>query len=492
MRLCDDPQGRGAVVACVEAGSTAALAGLESGMRVLSVEGGPLRDVLDWYWLSDGFEVELEVMACPDDAGRPRHTGISASDDSPGKRGAPERAGLPSREGHAEEPASEPANQPAQSPFREPASEPVSGSPVQSAPEPSPAQAPRPVILRREPGEGWGLTFTEAIFDGLRCCVNDCCFCFMRMLPEGMRPSLRLRDDDYRLSFLQGNFVTLTNTTDEDIERIVEMHLSPLNVSLHAVDPGMRRQMMGRNEARGIEALERLLAAGIECKVQIVLMPGVNDGPVLEETLDWVAERPGIIATGIVPYGYTRYARVQQGYDTPESAREVIRQLRQRGPRVQLADEFYVRAWPGEVLTHLPPSACYAGYPMLEDGIGMVRRFVDAQEGGSSFIPQILGGELGSKAVIATGEAFASVLSELWPECSERILPVRNEFFGGNVDAAGLLTAGDIIRQAASVEAQRLVLPPAMFNDGGLTLDDKTADDIMVALGIPAEVLDLA
>jgi NifB/MoaA-like Fe-S oxidoreductase len=316
----------------------------------------------------------------------------------------------------------------------------------------------------------------------------------MRMLPEGLRPALYVRDDDYRLSFLQGNFVTLTNLSEEDVERIIEQHLSPLNVSLHAVDAAVRERMMGRNHARGLEVVEQLHAAGIEFHAQIVLMPGINDGAVLEETLAWVRARPHITCCGIVPYGYTRYAVLQQGFDTPESARVVIEQVEAYGPRIQLADEFYLKAYKGEVLAHLPAAEYYAGFALYEDGIGMLRHFADtfaSEHGNARFsseknVAVIVAGEQPG-AVIVTGEAFAAFLLELYEAAAvepPQILPVRNNFFGGNIDVAGLLTAEDILQQVNKTGdgSSSYLLPPAMFNDDGLTLDGKTIEDIKEAV----------
>ncbi len=408
-------------IAFVEPDSPAERAGLKPGMSVLAVDGEPLRDILDWQWCADGYEVELELASCD-------------------------------------------------------------------------------VHLTRNPGEAWGIEFSEALFDGLRRCANKCIFCFMKMLPKGMRSSLYVRDDDYRLSFLHGNFVTLTNLTDEDVERIIALHLSPLNVSLHAVRPAVRERLMGKNHARGIEVLQQLLEAGIECKAQIVLMPNINDGAVLDETLAWIAERPGIMATGIVPYGYTRYAAVQQGFDTPESARAVIRQVEQLAPQVQLADEFYLKAWPGEALAHLPAAGYYGDFPLIEDGIGMVRQFVDCYAnddasfwnagtdatGADTAVAGTTEAGTTEADILVTGTAFASVLCELFPARRAHIFPIENTFFGGNVDVAGLLTAGDIISQigtaGSSIQRRRYLLPSVMFNDDGLTLDNKTAADIAQAL----------
>ena len=163
--------------------------------------------------------------------------------------------------------------------------------------------------LYREPGQDWGVEFTDVLFDGIRTCVNACQFCFMAMLPDDARASLMLRDDDYRLSFLQGNFVTLTNVSDEEVERIIRCRLEPMNVSLHAISPEVRRPLIGRNAQRGIDVLEKLLDAGIEVHGQIVLCAGINDGDELRRTLDWVEAHDSFTSLALVPMGYTKYSR---------------------------------------------------------------------------------------------------------------------------------------------------------------------------------------
>ena len=186
-----------------------------------------------------------------------------------------------------------------------------------------------PCQLWREPGQDWGVDFTDVLFDGIRTCVNACQFCFMAMLPPEARATLTLRDDDYRLSFLQGNFVTLTNVTDEEAERIVTCGLSPMNVSIHAITPEVRRSLIGRRADRGIEVLERLLAGGIEVHAQIVLCPGINDGAELDATLSWIEARPGITSLAVVPLGYTKHSRsFSHSYsDDVEASRAVVRQI---------------------------------------------------------------------------------------------------------------------------------------------------------------------
>jgi len=177
---------------------------------------------------------------------------------------------------------------------------------------------PAVVGLTRELGTPWGIEFSDALFDSVRTCRNNCTFCFMTQLPRGMRKALYVRDDDYRLSFLQGNFVTLTNLTDEDAERIAVQHLSPLYVSIHATDPEVRASLVCANDDRALERVDQLLDAGIDLHVQIVLVPGVNDAEQLDATLTWLAEREGIVSVGIVPLGFTRHQeRFSASYTDP-------------------------------------------------------------------------------------------------------------------------------------------------------------------------------
>ena len=226
----------GAWIKSVEEGSPAWEAGLEPGMRIETVNGKPLRDIIDWRWEASDDVAELTVFT-PDD-------------------------------GQVYD-----------------------------------------CELLREPGQEWGVEFTDVLFDGIRTCVNACQFCFMRMLPEDARSSLLLRDDDYRLSFTQGNFVTLTNMTDEDVDRVITCRLEPMNVSIHAVSPEVRRKLIGPHAQRGMDVLERLCAAGIEVHGQVVLCAGINDGEELHRTLEWVEAHDTVTSIAIVPMGYTKYSK---------------------------------------------------------------------------------------------------------------------------------------------------------------------------------------
>ncbi|MDR2492272.1 MAG: DUF512 domain-containing protein [Coriobacteriales bacterium] len=387
--------------------------------------------------------------------------------------------------------------------------------------------------LEREPGQPWGIHFDEAVFDAVRTCTNVCVFCFMAMLPPGLRPSLYLRDDDYRLSFLQGNFVTLTNMEDADVRRVVDCRLSPLHVSLHAVTPAVRRRLIGPRHAQGMQVLEQLLAAGIEAHAQVVLMPGVNDGGELEATLAWAGAHPGIRSVGVVPYGYTRHARVQGSYQDAGEAQKVLDIIAHKnkegrkpgGPmRFQASDELYLQAYGDKVLGFLPLDEEYGSYPQLEDGIGMLRLFVDGWHAALATCATAAESASASCAsrqpepspvsmptyLIATGTAFAPVLGALVGQSpfADRVevRGVENRFFGGNVDVAGLTTAHDLIEQLGQAapssrhqlgraapssrhRAQRLVICDAMLNDDGLFLDDMTAADLSREVGMPVDVL---
>lgn len=420
------PQRRwiGAVIAEVDPESPAAREGLEPGMLVTHVNGVELRDMITWRWEADGPYAALEGVAYP---GTDRQFEFECE-------------------------------------------------------------------LERSFGEDWGIVFEGAVFDGMRLCRNDCLFCFMKMLPKGMRRTLYMRDDDYRLSFLQGNFVTLTNVSQDDIDRIVEQSLSPLNVSLHAVSPDVRLRLMGKNAARGLEAIEKLLDGGIELHAQIVLVPGENDGDELLKTLDYVEARPGITTLGIVPLGFTRHQDVfSTSFSEPGRARAVIEAVRpyqersrQRSgrTRIQLADEFYLAA-----KLDPPPAEDYDGYPQYHDGIGMVRSFLDEADEVLKTAEAVetlqgLADRLAARderLLVISGTAAAPIVERFLqasPLASRaRAYPVRNDYFGGNVDVTGLLTRSDVVGQLPESLAQTtVILPDLMLNADGLTLDGASGE----------------
>lgn len=355
------------------------------------------------------------------------------------------------------------------------------------------------VELVREPGQSWGIEFEDVLFDGIRTCRNACLFCFMGMLPPDVRSSLLLRDDDYRLSFLQGNFVTLTNVSDEDIERIISWRLEPMNVSLHAITPEVRRHLIGRNEARGREALEKLCDAGIEVHAQIVLCPHINDGEELLRTLTWVEEHPTITSLAIVPMGYTKYSKAfTSSYsDDKEASRAVIEVVRpfqerareQRGKTIfQLSDEFYLDAQ-----VEVPPAYTYDGYPQFYDGIGMLRSFLDetdelllsAHDEIEQLQSQLTQSE--TTVLLICGEAAFDVISHLcsaWGIAKDvKPYAIRNDYYGGDVNVTGLVVATDLLSQLPQqLSHTRIVLPETMLNFDHMTLDDWSLADLTQAI----------
>ncbi len=352
-------------------------------------------------------------------------------------------------------------------------------------------------MLFRDGDEDWGLSFTDAVFDGMRTCVNACRFCFMSMLPKHMRETLYIRDDDYRLSFLQGNFVTLTNMTDEDVENVVEKRLSPMNVSLHAVSPDVRRYLIGKNAQRGMEVLERLVEEGIEIHAQIVLCPGINDGEELDRTLSWCEERPQVTSMGIVPLGYTKFQmRFTSSYsDDREAALRVVEQVAPYRARArarygrsvfQLSDEFYLDAG-----LPVPASDEYDGFPQYYDGIGMLRVYIDETDEALSQDAERIGRlgralvRRGLDLVLLTGGAARDTVARFVESepLQGSAFEIENRYFGGNVDVTGLICACDVLDQLDdSLEGKLIVLPNVMFNADGITLDGMPRDELVSAL----------
>lgn len=349
--------------------------------------------------------------------------------------------------------------------------------------------------LFREPGEDWGIDFTDVLFDGIRTCVNACQFCFMRMLPDDARASLMLRDDDYRLSFLQGNFVTLTNMTDEDVDRVITRRLEPMNVSIHAVSPDVRRYLIGPRAQRGMDVLERLCEAGIEVHGQIVLCAGINDGEELHKTLDWVEAHPAVTSLALVPMGYTKYSRnfSHSFSEDREASRAVVRLIepyQQRAreelgiTRFQLSDEFYLDAD-----LPVPAAETYDGYPQFYDGIGMLRSFLDEVRDVCDMradeLVQVRArlAEAGERVILVCGEAALEVTRTFlsaWDNVTRgvpgafpiEVQAIHNDYYGGDVNVTGLIVSCDLLAQLPRQLAGTVVLlPEVMFNFDKVTLD---------------------
>lgn len=365
------------------------------------------------------------------------------------------------------------------------------------------------IEVQRRAGEDLGVEFESMVFDRVRTCNNDCFFCFLKGLPAGLRAPLYLKDDDLRLSFAQGNFVTLSNLTATDWQRLDEQRLSPLNVSVHATEPSLRRRMLGDRRAPHIvEQLRRLGSLGIRANTQVVLCPGLNDGEHLARTVrDLVDLHPAVQSIGIVPVAASRHAwaraddqeKAWLGACTPGYARRVIAQVRpwQRDFRrrlgvdlVYLADEFYLSAG-----APLPPSSRYDGYPQYENGIGMTRSLIDDWR---RLRRRLAAGAAKHPArrrlTLVCGMLIAPLLSRLATDMASlleidlRVAPIENRLFGPRVTVSGLLPGADIIDALRGRDLGDLVVLPrhALDHDGALFLDSITPTDVSAALKTPA------
>lgn len=344
----------------------------------------------------------------------------------------------------------------------------------------------RQVHIEKYPDEDLGLEFESAVFDKVRTCYNKCIFCFVDQMIPGMRKGLYVRDDDYRLSFLYGNFITLTNMKDEDFDYIIKNHLSPLYVSVHATDGDVRCTMMHNRFAGQImEKLQRLLDVGIQVHTQIVCCPGFNDGAVLEQTFnDLYALHPGILTMAVVPVGLTKHRKhlyPLRTFTSDEAAAIVDMaakwqdKCRQETGRsfVYLGDEFYLLAG-----REVPPAEYYDGFPQLENGIGLTRSFLDDWDECYNHMESAVAAP---DACIPVGESAYNVLAPLIEAFNSRygsehqFLPVPNKFFGGHVNVTGLLSGGDIL--SAVPQDKRLILPQVVLNSDNLFLDDMSLAD---------------
>ena len=370
------------------------------------------------------------------------------------------------------------------------------------------------VTVDKMAGQPLGAEIQSAVFDQVRTCDNHCEFCFIYQLPKGMRRSLYLKDDDYRLSFLYGNFTTLTRFTEADLERVITERLSPLYVSIHATDPEIRSRMLkNRRGGTSLRWLRALLDHGIDVHGQVVVCPGINDGPVLEDTLIGVLDRfPELQSLACVPLGLSRWsaeptmrphtrAEAEAVIDTVEAWQAIY--LGALGHRLAFAaDEYYLLAG-----RPFPDASAYEGFPMHEDGIGMARAFelsllghreesigvrsgffswVDGAPAAGYRAPRAPGAvtlrpRRDAPTGIITGELGAAVLEPLLARLDVpgvRLVTVPNDFFGGTIGVTGLLVGADIQRAlAVQPEGHRYLLPDVCLS-GGVFLDGMTPADL--------------
>jgi putative radical SAM enzyme (TIGR03279 family) len=407
----------GVVVAAVRPRTPAAAGGLRPGDRILTIDGRPLRDAIDFQFYGAGDRLALGV----------------------------ERDGVR-----------------------------------------------RALRLTRRAATGLGVELEAPRAGDIATCANKCVFCFIHQLPRGMRRSLYVKDDDFRLSFLHGNYITLSDLDEPSFERILAQRLSPLYVSVHATDPELRWALLGRprHSAEILPRLERLAKAGIRVHAQIVLCPGLNDGPHLERTVHELAPlHPHVATTAIVPVGLTRHRErlpalrtLSDGeaaalVDTVAAWQE--RFLARLDSRfVFLGDEVYLQAG-----RPLPPAEAYEGFAIAEDGIGLVRRFEDR----FARVRARRRAGRGRRLTVVSGTLYAPRLARQLAGLDARVVAVPNELFGGSISVAGLLTGQDIQRHLAGLGdlGDAVLVPAVALRDGdGVFLDDLTPADLARTLGV--------
>ncbi|SHH93481.1 putative radical SAM enzyme, TIGR03279 family [Sporobacter termitidis DSM 10068] len=358
------------------------------------------------------------------------------------------------------------------------------------------------VRVNKREGEELGLTFDNYLMDDARSCANRCVFCFVDQLPAGLRDTLYFKDDDSRLSFLQGNYVTLTNMSDAELQRMIDLRLMPLNISVHSTEPELHSLLLGnKKSARALGALSRFRDAGMTMHCQIVCCPGLNDGEHLERTMsDLAALHPAVKSVSVVPVGLTKFREGLCPLTPFDSARalQTVRQVEHTGEKCLKkfgtrlfypADELYLKAG-----LDVPEDAFYEGYPQLENGVGMLRLLM-TQAGDALPFYHSADGALFS---IATGEAAAHCLQKILDSAREKcaningnVVAVKNEFFGSLIDVAGLITGGDLIAQLKGRDlGQRLLITKNMLRHGETVfLDDVTLDEVSRALGVTVRVV---
>ena len=362
----------------------------------------------------------------------------------------------------------------------------------------------RTVKLRKAEGEDLGLNFETYLMDRARSCANRCIFCFVDQMPPGMRKTLYFKDDDARLSFLLGNYITLTNLSEREIQRICDLRVSPVNISVHATDPALRESML-KNPRAGecLAVMERLAAAGITMNCQIVSCPGINDGPALDRTLrDLSALYPQVSSVAVVPVGVTKFREGLCHIEpyTPDQAAALIDQvedfaagsLAERGTALAwCSDEFYLIAG-----RKLPEKSYYEDMTQLENGVGMLRLL---QSQAAMALEDQDPQAAPPPFAVATGVSAAPFVREIVDRCREKcdkikgkVYPIRNRFFGETITVSGLITGADLVAQLKGAElGERLYIPANMLRSGEqVFLDDMTVEEAQTALGVPIIPLD--
>ena len=361
----------------------------------------------------------------------------------------------------------------------------------------------RTLRVRKEEGLDLGLNFETYLMDKARPCANNCIFCFVDQMPCGMRKSLYFKDDDARLSFLMGNYLTLTNLSEREMQRIIDLRISPINVSVHTTDPQLRAEMLKNKHAgRSIEIMRRFAEHNITMNCQIVACPGINDGPALDKTLQDLSEMyPAVGSVAIVPVGVTKYREGLYPIKpyTQEQAAALIDQVEEFGKRsleergtalAWCSDEFYLLA--GRAL---PEKSYYEDMDQLENGVGMLQLLQSQAE----MALEDADGDAEAPAFsVATGVSAAPFIQrvvelamEHCPKLKGRVYPIKNKFFGETITVSGLITGQDLVSQLKGQElGERLLIPSNMLRTGEYVfLDDYTTEQVEKELGITITIV---
>ena len=355
------------------------------------------------------------------------------------------------------------------------------------------------IEIEKGDDEFLGLIFDDGLMGPLRTCANKCLFCFVDQMKPGLRESLYVKDDDWRMSFLMGNFVTLTNVSERELERIIRRHISPLYVSVQATEPSLRCRLLGNSRAGELmHQLRRLADAGVQFHAQFVLCPGINDGEALERSFsDLFSLGRAVLTAAVVPVGLTRFRKGLENVAAynQKTATEIVerverwqkRAMDEQGRHFAFAsDEFYILSG-----REVPESKVYEGFPQIENGVGMIRKFSDEYQLALSEIPE--GTARGKKYTLVTGTSAKNLIETKARRVVERsgadieVIAIRNDFFGQSVSVAGLVVGGDIQKQLAGKElGDAVLIPDTMLKDGeDIFLDGSSVEELADALQTP-------
>lgn len=469
----------------VQKASPAQKAGLAAGMWLVAVDGHPIRDGLDYEFYTAGAVLQLTVRAGGEALSEPggEAAGHNADGTMAKKRAAEAETCTPA----AESPAAKTKEQ--------------NGKALQAAAAVAGKESTLTVV--KDEYQPLGCEFASYLIDAQHHCKNKCSFCFIDQLPPGLRAPLYFKDDDERLGFLFGNYITLTNLYDAEVDRIIEMRISPVNISVHTANPTLRAEMMGNRFAGEVlRYIPRLAAAGVAMNIQLVLVPGVNDGPELRRSIEWLAQyRPAVQSIAAVPVGLTKYREglpEMQPY-TAKTARQQLSILLEYGDEffaqdgvrlVYPSDEWFLLAG-----RPVPEADFYDGYLQLENGVGMWRllqdEFTEALEGEWDLPGEGVADIAVGALVAPLFRRLAEQLQAAYPGVQLVVHEIRNDFFGHGVTVTGLLTGGDIIAQLRhEMVGETLLLPACTLRaEGDVLLDDVAPQDIAKALGVRVQVV---